>query len=188
LRIDARHHMPDGAILAGRIHRLENQQHRIFVGGIKTLLQPVQPLDMIAQHLLVIILGLVNRLDPGGPLAQMHAFSFSHAEIIRMDFHAFVSLIKTDRWDWRPSAWRVLPGALPAPWSSARLPRFSGRLLPHPHWRAFHPAKSANLPAPERPAYGRWEAWQAAGWPGPSPAHRQTAVWAAPQCHNAARQ
>src|SRR5689334_87067 len=79
--------MPDGAILAGRVHRLENQQHGIFVGGIKTLLQTIEPLDVIAQHLLIVILGLINRLDARGPFAQMHAFSFSHTKIIGMDFH-----------------------------------------------------------------------------------------------------
>ena len=38
LRIDARHHMADDAVLARRVHRLEDQQKRMLVRGIKQLL------------------------------------------------------------------------------------------------------------------------------------------------------
>ena len=30
-RIDPRHHMPDGAVLAGAVHALEDEQQRILV-------------------------------------------------------------------------------------------------------------------------------------------------------------
>ena len=34
LRIDAGHHVPDGAVLSGGVHRLKDQQHRIAVGRV----------------------------------------------------------------------------------------------------------------------------------------------------------
>jgi hypothetical protein len=39
LRIDPGHDVPDGTVLAARVHPLKNQQQRIAVGGIVQLLQ-----------------------------------------------------------------------------------------------------------------------------------------------------
>ena len=39
LRIDAGHHVLDGAVLSGRVHGLKDQQHRIAVGCVVKLLQ-----------------------------------------------------------------------------------------------------------------------------------------------------
>jgi len=39
LRIDTGHHVPDGAIFSGRIHRLKDQQDGVAVGCIVKLLQ-----------------------------------------------------------------------------------------------------------------------------------------------------
>ena len=39
LRIDPRHHMPDGAVLSCCIHRLEDQQDSMAISRIKQLLQ-----------------------------------------------------------------------------------------------------------------------------------------------------
>ena len=39
LRINARHDVLDGAVLPGRIHRLENEQDRPFILGIELVLQ-----------------------------------------------------------------------------------------------------------------------------------------------------
>ena len=38
LRVDARHHVADGAVLAGRVHRLEDQQQRARVLGVELAL------------------------------------------------------------------------------------------------------------------------------------------------------
>ena len=38
LRVDAGHHMLDGAVLSRRIHRLKDEQHRIAVGRIMQFL------------------------------------------------------------------------------------------------------------------------------------------------------
>ena len=53
LRIDARHHMPDRAVLARRIHRLKDQQHRVAVGCVMKLLQRAQLRDVLRQDLLI---------------------------------------------------------------------------------------------------------------------------------------
>jgi hypothetical protein len=39
LRVDARHDVLDGALLAGGVHGLKNQQHGPFVLGVKLVMQ-----------------------------------------------------------------------------------------------------------------------------------------------------
>ena len=48
-RIDPRHDVPDGAVLAGRVHPLKNQQQRISVGRVVELLQRAQLLYVFFQ-------------------------------------------------------------------------------------------------------------------------------------------
>ena len=67
LRIDAGHHVPDDPVLSRRIHGLENQQERVTVGGVKTLLQPVQFGDLLAEQRLVSPFGIVEWIDAGRP-------------------------------------------------------------------------------------------------------------------------
>ena len=50
LRIDAGHHVPDGAVLPGRVHGLKNQQHRIAVGRIEKPLQLTQLLHLLFEE------------------------------------------------------------------------------------------------------------------------------------------
>ena len=52
LRIDPGHHMPDGAVLSRRIHRLKDQQDGIAVGRVEKLLQRAQLRNMLFQQLL----------------------------------------------------------------------------------------------------------------------------------------
>ena len=54
LRIDARHHMFYGAILAGRIHGLEDQQYRVAIGSVLQLLQLAQFGNVFRQHFLIL--------------------------------------------------------------------------------------------------------------------------------------
>ncbi len=56
LRIDAGHHRPDRRILAGRVHRLEDQQQGPAVVGIEQLLQLLQVADAVGEQ------GLRDRL------------------------------------------------------------------------------------------------------------------------------
>ena len=50
LRIDAGHHVLDRAVLAGRIHRLEDQQHRPAILRVELLLQLGEPLHTVCEH------------------------------------------------------------------------------------------------------------------------------------------
>ena len=50
LRVDARHHVLDRAVLAGRVHRLEDGEHRQTVLRVELLLQRGQPLDPVGEQ------------------------------------------------------------------------------------------------------------------------------------------
>src|SRR5437867_12068794 len=56
LRIDAGHHMLDGAVFAGGIHALENNQHSIAVRRIKKILQRAHLHDVHAKYFFVLLL------------------------------------------------------------------------------------------------------------------------------------
>ena len=56
LRIDAGHHMLDGAVFAGGIHALENNQHGIAVRRIKKILQRAHLRDVLAKYFFVLLL------------------------------------------------------------------------------------------------------------------------------------
>ena len=61
LRIDAAHDVLDGAVLAGGVHRLEDQQHRPAVLRVEPLLELGHPLAALLQHL------VGDRLEPLAP-------------------------------------------------------------------------------------------------------------------------
>src|SRR5579863_5065286 len=46
-RVDARHHMANGAILSGTVHSLKNQQECIVVGCVVQLLERIQFLHVL---------------------------------------------------------------------------------------------------------------------------------------------
>ena len=71
LRIDPRHHMCDDAVLAGGIHGLKYQQHRVAVRGIQQLLLGAQLLDVILQELLILVVAAVDRSGSGGPVLEV---------------------------------------------------------------------------------------------------------------------
>ena len=52
LRIDAGHHVLDGAVFAGRVHRLKDQQDRPTVGGVEQFLSLGQRGDFLREHFL----------------------------------------------------------------------------------------------------------------------------------------
>jgi hypothetical protein len=49
LRVDPRHHVLDGAVLAGGIHRLKDQQQRVAVVRVQHVLPPRQPIDVVSR-------------------------------------------------------------------------------------------------------------------------------------------
>src|SRR5580704_17440703 len=59
LRIDAGHHMLDGAVLASRVHGLKNQQERMMNGRVEKLLLCAQARDMVRQQFPVLFFGFV---------------------------------------------------------------------------------------------------------------------------------
>ena len=81
LRIDARHHMLDGAVLSRRIHRLKDQQDRMAVGRIEKLLLRAQLCDMLLEQLLICGLRVVDWLDVGRPFREVDVVAFAHAKV-----------------------------------------------------------------------------------------------------------
>ena len=82
LRIDPGHDVPDGAVLAGRVHPLKDQQQRIAVGRVVQLLQRAQLLHVFFQELLVLLLRLVDGLHDRRPFLEVDLLAGPHAEIL----------------------------------------------------------------------------------------------------------
>ena len=87
LRIDAGHDVPDGAVLAGSVHSLKNQQQRIAVGRIVKLLQRAQLLNVFVQEFLILLLRLANGLHNRRPFAEFDLFARPNAKILGIDLH-----------------------------------------------------------------------------------------------------
>ena len=87
LRIDARHHMANGAILACAIHALEDKQQRILVRGVVKVLQQGQPLHVLPQQLLIFLLRLCERIDNRRPFAEVDFLARRHTKILGADFY-----------------------------------------------------------------------------------------------------
>ena len=82
LRIDPGHDMPDGAVLAGSIHSLKNQQQRIAVGRVVKALQRAQLLYVFSQEFLIPLLRLAKGLHSRRPLFEFDLFSGPHPKIL----------------------------------------------------------------------------------------------------------
>src|SRR5262249_18441052 len=81
LRIDARHDVLDGAVLAGRIHRLKDEQQRPAVLGVEHVLLFGEPLDAAREQISCLALAQlktarVTRIDT----LQTKAFALGDAE------------------------------------------------------------------------------------------------------------
>jgi len=87
LRIDARHHVLDGAVLAGRIHGLEDQQHGLSVGGVEQLLEGAQVLHMLLQARGVVLVGPAQRRQRRRPAGQVDDLALPNAKLGRVDLH-----------------------------------------------------------------------------------------------------
>src|SRR6185503_19284688 len=71
LGIHARHHVLDGAVLAGGVHGLEDQEQRPAVVRVEPLLQIAQALDALDEALLGVLLGLEARGVGGIAVLQL---------------------------------------------------------------------------------------------------------------------
>jgi hypothetical protein len=75
--------MLDGAVLAGRIHRLEDRQQRPLVLRVELLLKIGETLDAVGQHLLRLVLFDIEAAGVvAGMIAQPEFFSFGDAEAL----------------------------------------------------------------------------------------------------------
>ncbi len=63
LWIDPRHHVRDGAVLAGRVHGLKDQQQRVLIRGVEEVLQLAQLRHLVREERLVRLLRSIERLD-----------------------------------------------------------------------------------------------------------------------------
>jgi hypothetical protein len=82
LRIDPGHDVPDGAVLAGSVHPLKNQQQRIAVGRVVKLLQRAQFLNVFFQEFLILLLRLAKGLHDRRPLLSLTFSPGPHTEIL----------------------------------------------------------------------------------------------------------
>ena len=87
LRIDARHHVLDRAVLAGRVHRLKDQQHGIAVGGVEQLLLRAQMGNMVFQEIVILLLRVVCGLHLRRPFREIDVGALEDAKILGIDFH-----------------------------------------------------------------------------------------------------
>ncbi len=81
--------MPDRAVLAGGIHRLEDQQHGIAIGGVLQTLELAQFLHLFPEGVVIIFLRIVERFHSRRPFLQIDLFSGGDAEVLSFDFHFY---------------------------------------------------------------------------------------------------
>src|SRR5205807_6857177 len=81
LWVDARHHVLDDAVLAGRVHRLEDEQKGMLVGGVEQALQRAQLLDLLAEALSILLLRRVIGFHPRRPFPELELLAGADAEI-----------------------------------------------------------------------------------------------------------
>ena len=86
LRIDAGHDVPDGAVLAGGVHALEDQQQRMAVGRVVEALQRAQLLNVFPQELLDSASSTCKGLHARRPLPEFDASPAARGNL-GIDFH-----------------------------------------------------------------------------------------------------
>jgi hypothetical protein len=86
LRVYPAHDVLDDPVLAGRVHRLEDEQHGVSVVGVEPALQLVHRLAVLGQHRAILIVRPVGRLHPGRPFVEVDRGAGAHPEIVGIDF------------------------------------------------------------------------------------------------------
>ena len=76
-RVYSGHYVPDGAILAGSIHPLKDQQKRIAAGCVVKPLQRAQLLNVFFQEFLILLLRLAKGIHNRRPLCELDLFPMS---------------------------------------------------------------------------------------------------------------
>jgi hypothetical protein len=90
LRIQSGHDVFDGAVLAGRIHGLKNNEQRMASIRIKQSLARVHLFHMFFQHFFIVSFRLIKRSDLGRPLSQPDLFALFDQIFLRADFHVLI--------------------------------------------------------------------------------------------------
>ena len=67
LRVDARHDVADGAVLAGRVHRLKHDQQGVAVAGPQQLVRGLELLDAARERRLLLLLALLGEVAQARP-------------------------------------------------------------------------------------------------------------------------
>src|SRR4051794_31845264 len=126
LRVDARHDVLDRTVLAGRVHRLENQQHRPAVLGVELGLQLGEPLDAFLQQTPRLLLVQVQPARVGGVVVGK-----AEALAVR-DPVALGQLLDVHRRPFLAATGLMLGRATPTASGRGRLPACAGgRHRPH---------------------------------------------------------
>ena len=81
-RIDSGHDVTDGAVLAGRVHPLKNQQQGVAAGCVIDALSRAQRLNVFFEGFLIFLLRFAKGLHKGRPLTEFDLFSGPHSEIL----------------------------------------------------------------------------------------------------------
>jgi len=81
LRIDAGHNVPDGPVLAGRVHCLEDQQDRVAIRRVMQTSQFAQLLNVLLQKLVILLLRFAHRFHQWRPLFDFDRGTGPHSEI-----------------------------------------------------------------------------------------------------------
>ena len=82
LRIDPGHDVADGAVLAGGVYPLKNQQQRIAVGRVVKLLHCAQLCNVFFQDVLILLLRLAKGLHDRRPRSEVDLFPWRDTEIL----------------------------------------------------------------------------------------------------------
>jgi hypothetical protein len=73
--------MTNGAVLAGTVHPLKDQQQRVSIARIEKLLQRTQLLHVLEEKLLILLGRLVIGIDNRRPLAEVDTLPWRYTEI-----------------------------------------------------------------------------------------------------------
>jgi hypothetical protein len=80
--------VPDGAVLAGSVHRLEDQQPRVSIGRVVQLLERTQRANVFFKELTILLLRLVDGLNFRRPIPQVDVRRGAHSEFLGVQLHA----------------------------------------------------------------------------------------------------
>jgi hypothetical protein len=87
LWIDPGHDVPNGAIFAGSVHALEDEQERMAVGCIVKLLQCAEILHVFFKQFVIVLLRCGQCRSSRRPLAQVEFLVWRHMVGLRIDHH-----------------------------------------------------------------------------------------------------